>query len=87
MCWKNANKPWPAAERQTERQTDEQRDSQQHNKEVVGNENKGPARVETAQMPSLPALSQPEPGSACLNICLNKRLSVIYDIIGAFDIV
>lgn len=50
---------------QTDRQTDEQTDSQQHNKEVVGNENKGPVRVEAAQMPLLTALSQPM--SECLS--------------------
>ncbi len=59
-----------------ERQTDEQTDSQQHNKEVVGNENKGPARVEAAQMPSLPALSQPEPWSTCLDICHTTLLNI-----------
>lgn len=48
-------------------QTDWQTDSQQHNKEVVGNENKGAAQVEAARMPSLPALSQPEPQSSCLD--------------------
>lgn len=70
MCWRNANKPGLAF-RQTDRemngQTDWQTDSQQHNKEVVGNENKGAAQVEAARMPSLPALSQPEPQSSCLD--------------------
>lgn len=58
MCWKNANKARSA----TERQTDKQTDSQQHNKDVVGNENKGPVRVEAAQIPPLPSFPQPELG-------------------------
>ncbi len=44
-------------DRQTDRRADRQTDSEQHNKEVVGNENKGPVR-EKQQMPSLPATTR-----------------------------